>query len=208
VGAAIAGLTVISLSLFMGWVNWHPRISKAGKVALVTATIGIIGINCVRGVESNQEILWITSGARWVPAKNRDFISGSNSVVDDANGLIGEINRLAAPGDRLFVGPRDSRFTNYNDTFLYYLLPNLRPASRYLEMNPGAANRPGSGLAEQIAAADWLILTSRYDLWNEGNASRIPGSSVPNEVIRRRFCIHSEHGVWQLLRRCSARAIH
>jgi len=208
VGAAIAGLTVISVGGMLTSKKWYPRVSKAGTILLVMAVIALFGIGSARSVGENRDILRITSGDRWVPAKNRDFLSASNSVVSSANDLIREINRLALPGDKLFVGPRDSRFSNYNDTFLYYLLPTLRPASRYLEMNPGAANRSDSGLADQIASADWLILTSRYVRWNEPNASMIPGSSLPNEVVSRHFCIYSEHDVWQLLGRCAAREVH
>jgi hypothetical protein len=51
--------------------------------------------------------------------------------------LLDRIERIAAPGDRLFVGPADLRRTNYNDTFLYHLLPQLRAATYFLEMNPG-----------------------------------------------------------------------
>jgi len=120
-------------------------------------------------------------------------------------GLLDEINRLGGADERLFVGPRDLRFAISNDTFIYYLLPNLRPVSRYLEMNPGCANRPGSGLAADISNANWVILTSRYESWREPNASLVPGPGEPNEVVRREFCLVSQYGEWKLLHRCGGK---
>lgn len=208
VGAAVAGLTVVSLSILLMQANKHRGISAKGAASALLAASAVFGI--VSGVafarnvgKSSDAADRIVSTGRWVPAKD-GFFPGDKALTADANRLLSELNKLAAPGDTLFVGPRDLRFSNYNDTFFYYLLPHLQPVARYLEMNPGAANRPGSGLAEQIPAARWLILTSRYEPWPEPNASSIPGSPLPNDIVKRYFCVHSEHGVWQLLRRCAS----
>ena len=48
---------------------------------------------------------------------------------------------IARPGDKLFVGTGDLRKTPYSEAFLYYLLPQTRPGTRYIEMDPGVANR-------------------------------------------------------------------
>ena len=48
------------------------------------------------------------------------------------------------PGERLFVGTGDLRKTPYSEAYLYYLLPDLVPATYYIEMDPGVANAPGS----------------------------------------------------------------
>lgn len=112
------------------------------------------------------------------------------------------MNRVSPPGDKVFVGPSDLRLAIANDTFLYYLRPKLIPASRYLEMNPGCANRPGSGLAEQIAKADWIILDTGFDYAMEPSTARIPGPSAPNDVVQNHFCKLSQHDPWVLLRCC------
>jgi hypothetical protein len=91
------------------------------------------------------------------------------------------------PGPRLFVGPADLRRTNYNDTFIYYMLPRLQPATYFLEMNPGSANRPDSRLAKDIASADWLILNHGLDQWNEPNGSAKFASDAPMRVVRDQF---------------------
>jgi hypothetical protein len=91
------------------------------------------------------------------------------------------------PGQRLFVGNGDMRFTSYNDTFFYHLLPWLNPASYFLEFNPLSANRPNSRLARDVASADWLILDRSWDHWEEPNSSKQPGSNEPNEIVRAQF---------------------
>jgi hypothetical protein len=52
------------------------------------------------------------------------------------------------------------RRTNYNNTFLYYLLSQLTPATYFLEINPLSANRPGLRLSADVPSADWLIIGS------------------------------------------------
>jgi len=137
----------------------------------------------------------VTSGSRWFPVAQQSEARSAQVVVDAAG-------RLAKPGQSLFVGPVDLRRTNYNDTYVYYLLPKLRPASFYMEMNPQTANRPGSGLAHQLAVADWLILTRRYDSWPERNSSQTPGSAAPGRMVARHFCRVASSGGDVLLRRC------
>jgi hypothetical protein len=101
---------------------------------------------------------------------------------------------VSEPGDRLFVGPRDLRQTPYSDAFLYYLLPDLPPATRYIEMDPGVADAEGSGLAEDLASADVVILSRVWDAWVEPNDSREIGSDEPVRVLEDRFCLVGSYG--------------
>jgi hypothetical protein len=115
--------------------------------------------------------------------------------------LLAQVESLSHPGERLFVGPADLRRTNYNDTFLYHMLPKLRAATYFLEMNPGSANRTGSRLAADVRSADWLILNRVWDGWNEPNASRDYGSNVPNEVVQNEYGLRGEFGAYRLYQR-------
>jgi hypothetical protein len=108
----------------------------------------------------------------------------------------------ARPGESIIAGPVDLSRTNYNDSFFYYLFPELVPGTRYIEMDPGIANTEESGLADELRANDWLILSRSSDLWNEPNDSVIPGSQEPNEVVRDLYCMVTDAGSFQLLRRC------
>jgi 4-amino-4-deoxy-L-arabinose transferase-like glycosyltransferase len=118
--------------------------------------------------------------------------------------LIAELDRLSSPGERLLVGPADLRRTWYNDAFFYHLFPELPPATYYIEMDPGLADAPGSRLADDVASADWLILSRIWDGWLEPNASMDFGSDEPNQVVRDRFCLVGsfEDGLMELWRRC------
>lgn len=116
--------------------------------------------------------------------------------------VLAHLERASRAGDTLFVGPQDLRRTNYGPTYIYFLLPNLEPASYYMEMNPQTANREGSGLADELRAADWLVLTSEWDGWNEPNDSALFGPAEPNEVVRDRFCQRLESGFYRLYERC------
>jgi hypothetical protein len=138
----------------------------------------------------------------------RNFYYGSADAADAANELVADLSRLSEPGERLLVGPVDMRFTPYSDAFFYFLFPDLVPATRYIEMDPGVANRDDSGLADEVASADWLILSNVWSNWDEPNASRDPGSDEPNEVVEELFCEVGRYGdrdgaPWfHLMRRC------
>jgi hypothetical protein len=61
-----------------------------------------------------------------------------------------------------------------------------------------------------VASADWLILTSVGDQWQEPNASKRVGSPAPNDVVRSQFCVvraygvsdQNPQGIWRLYHRC------
>jgi len=70
----------------------------------------------------------------------------------------------------------------------------LDPATRYIEMDPGVANAEDSGLADEVADADVLILSSIRDDWNEPNDSDRFGPDEPNRVVQRDFCLVQSFG--------------
>lgn len=125
---------------------------------------------------------------RRFPYKRRDAVAAVNEMLPI-------VDRLTEPGERLIVGPGDLRKTSYSEAFLYYLLPDLVPGTRYIEMDPGVANAPGSGLADEIAAADVVILSTIRDDWNEPNDSLLFGPDEPNEVLARDFCLAGSFGI-------------
>jgi hypothetical protein len=141
------------------------------------------------------------SGARWLEHAGRRFPLEPR-LAAHLQPVLREVDRRAAAGDTLFVGPRDLRRTNYGDTFVYFLLPRLRPASYFTEMNPGVANAPGSPLARDLERADFLILTDRFDRWDEPNASALSGPAAPLRVVRDRFCRRLVSGTFELYERC------
>ena len=115
--------------------------------------------------------------------------------------LMTEITSDSAQGDRIYVGPRNTSRTVYNDTFLYYLLPQLTPSTYFLEMNPGTADSPGSRLADDVSSADVVVLTTRYDDWAASQALAT-GHSGPSVLDRTDFCLRNRYGPWELFLRC------
>ena len=142
-----------------------------------------------------------TAAATFVEHKGRSFPFRSPRQAQDVGMLLDRLDRLSASGERLFVGPGDLRRTNYNDTYIYHLMPKLAPATYFLEMNPLSANRPRSRLAADVESADWLVLNRSWDSWREANRSSEYGSNEPNAVIERDFEICGEFGGYLLFRR-------
>ncbi len=132
--------------------------------------------------------------------QGRPFAFGFPYAAEEADKLLTELERASVPGQRLFVGPGDLRLTNYCDTYIYYLEPQLRPATYFLEMNPGSANAPHSRLASDIAGADWVILNRRWDFLNELNRSTAFGSDEPNQIVRENFELWWQGGAYLLFR--------
>ena len=114
------------------------------------------------------------------------------------NAIVAATESYVRPGMRLFIGQVDLTHAVYNDTILYFLYPDLVPATYYLEMEPGTANRPGSRLADDIASADLLILTTRWDHWREPNGSSLPGSDAPTKVVETVFRLVAREGDYAL----------
>jgi hypothetical protein len=132
--------------------------------------------------------------AFFVALHGRSFPLSSVQTAFALGKMLDRLDALASPGDRLFVGPADLRRANYNDTFIYYLLPRLRPSTHFLEMNPQSANRPNSRLSADIASADWLVLNHELDTWKEPNESTKFSSDAPMRVVDAQFELCGRYG--------------
>jgi hypothetical protein len=108
--------------------------------------------------------------------------------------LLRAVDAHSRPGDRVIVGTGDLRRTPYIDSFLYYLLPKLRPGTRFIEMEPGITNRKGTALSDELRRADLVIVSKRWDHWDEPNDSMKPGDPEPARVFRDRFCRIGDYG--------------
>jgi hypothetical protein len=126
--------------------------------------------------------------------RGRRFPYKRDDAVAAVRELLPAVEDATEPGDRLIVGPGDLRKTPYDEAFLYHLLPDLVPGTRYIEMDPGVANAPDSELADELRAADVVILSTIRDDWHEPNDSRLFGSSEPGKVLADEFCIDGRFG--------------
>jgi hypothetical protein len=133
----------------------------------------------------------------------RVFYYGKPDRAAAANLVIAAAARISKPGQRLFVGPVDLRKTPYSDAYLYYMLPELVPATYYIEMDPGVANANGSRLPTDLESADVVILSAIWEDWSEPNDSRKVGSDASTKVLARDFChVGTYLGLYQLYRKC------
>ena len=93
---------------------------------------------------------------RFVVSNNgRSFIVASRNDQRDLVGLLRAVDGRTAPGERVFVGPSDLRRTNYNDTFLYFLLPELNPGSSTSRWTPGSRTRRRRGWRRTLRAISY-----------------------------------------------------
>jgi len=120
---------------------------------------------------------------------DRRFYFGNAALQRASQHAIDDLASESKPGERLLVGPADLSRTIYSDVVFYYLFPELTPATYFIEMDPGLADREGSRLASDVASADWLILTNFWTGWYEPNASIHFGSEAPNKVVADHFCL-------------------
>lgn len=139
-----------------------------------------------------------------VSRDDRRFYFGNTALQQSSQAAIDELDRLSKPGERLLVGPADLSRTIYSDVAFYYLFPELVPATYYIEMDPGLADKEGSSLADDVASADWVLLTNFWTGWYEPNASSNFGSDAPNQVVANQFCLvgNWENALVLLYRRC------
>ena len=172
---------------------WGVAVVAVGASVLAPAIV-------VEGLRDKLELVaadvdTVDNGGRWFPV---------TGFEPDAERAVDEVERLTRDRPRagLFVGPQDLRRTNYSDAYLYHLLPRLRPASYFLEMNPGTTNAAGSRLARDLRRAYVLVLSDNYDSWVEPNDSRRPGPKAPLDVVAQDFCETAHHGPYRVYRRC------
>lgn len=133
------------------------------------------------------------------------FWVGDPAVARAITAMMPELEARSEPGDRLFVGPGDLRRTIYADTYIYWLFSELEPATYYIEMDPGLADQAGSGLADDIASADFVVLTNTWGGWTEPNASNDFGSPEHNQAVADGFCLVAsyETNLVLLFERCA-----
>ncbi len=117
------------------------------------------------------------------------FWVGDPAVSSAIGEMIPDLEALSQPGDRLFVGPGDLSRTVYADTYVYWLFPELVPATYFIEMDPGLADAEGSGMAADIASADFEVLTNTWTGWSEPNGSADFGSPEHSQAVADNFCL-------------------
>jgi 4-amino-4-deoxy-L-arabinose transferase-like glycosyltransferase len=135
--------------------------------------------------------------------RGRIFYYGRKDYARAANKALKKVEEIAEPGDRLISAPLNLRVIPLNESFFYYLLPQLEPGTYYIEMDPGVSNARDSGLADEIRKADVLVLTTAWAYFSEPNAStNFIGPKEPNDVVRKQFCLIERYGPYRVFQKC------
>jgi hypothetical protein len=188
--------------------RWRPTFSPArlyvvSTVPLVALLVLLVPSFLVRDyADVSLETFGVSRQSHEIENKGRRFYYGNAEAANELGQLLPVANEIAQPGDRLVVGPGDLRKTPLSEAFLYHLLPQTRPGTYYIEMDPGVANADDSQLADDLEHADLVILSRVWDDFDEPNGSRKLGPSKPNRVLRERFCTVLDLHLYELLERC------
>jgi 4-amino-4-deoxy-L-arabinose transferase-like glycosyltransferase len=186
--------------------RWQPRVRIGVGLATVAGLLfAVLPFYTMRiyALHVRQTIGQLPPGLE-VRNGDRNFYLGDTRTAEASQALIDDLAAMSTPGERLLVGPVDLRHTVYSDAFFYYVFPDLTPATYYIEMDPGVANSADSGLAEEVASADWLVLTRFWSGWIEPNESIDFGPDLPNQIVEQQFCLvrSYEHDLARLYRKC------
>jgi len=139
-----------------------------------------------------------------VERDDRRFWFSDPFVASSLNQLVEDLDERSEPGDRIVVGTADLSRTVYSDVSIYFLFPELEPATYYIEMDPGLADAEDSGLAEDIESADFVVLTNFWSGWVEPNTSTRRRSQEHNQAVADNFCLveRYEDNLVLLFERC------
>lgn len=209
--AAFASLALVPVSFYSLGKRLLPENAPRAVVSCFAAVL-LLALLAPETLEAFRcdisDSLAVASSAQlWVEQNGRSFRFASEGQARATRRVLDQLQRMSREGERLFVGPADLRRTNYTDTFFYHLMPQLVPATYFIEMNPRSANRPGSRLATDMATADWLVLDRSLDSWHEANGSAELGPNEPNDVVRSQFILRGEFGAYQLYSRRTAESV-
>jgi hypothetical protein len=177
------------------WRRWRPSGAgwEAGVVA--TAALGLVMFAVCPFFTYRTYLLHtrVAVGDLPVPFEiERDghrFWVGDPAVQEAITAMMPDLDVRSEPGDRLFVGPGDLARTTYADTYIYWLYSELEPATYFIEVDPGLADAEGSGMAEDIESADFVVLTNTWGGWTEPNESSERRSDEHNQAVADHFCL-------------------
>jgi hypothetical protein len=212
--ADFVSVSILPLAIFtaLQWKTGEGMRSMRDAALAVATVVILIGVPTPEvSFYFRNELMAAIGGG--LPKSVFVTLHGRSFPVPDEEGavmlarMLNRLDTVTTRGERLFVGPADLRRTNCNDTFIYHMLPDLRPASYFLEMNPGSANRLNSRLANDVGSADWLVLDRALDITNEQNESAKFASDRPMQVINQQFHLVGQMGQWQIYRKKMAASL-
>jgi hypothetical protein len=180
----------------------RPTTAHARTFALAAVTIVVFfaGAEAIR-VPVYQQARSLFTGSHVasfrVTNAGRSFLLSEPQQAHDAQAIVTSVERIARPGESLFVGPQDLRTAGSSDVFLYFLLPALKPASYYMQVDPHTINEPSNRFVRELPRAQFLILKKTPP----APPSEL-GAPEANEIVAAHFCVDTTTPTYSLYSRC------
>jgi hypothetical protein len=200
--AVLAMLPVSASVLVRGDVAQRPATVHARTFALAAVAVVLFfaGAGAIR-VPVYQQVKDLLTGTHApsfrVSNAGRSFQLSEPQQAHDAQAIVAAADRLARPGGTLFVGPQDLRTAGASDVFLYFLLPGLKPASYYMQVDPHTINKPSNGFVRELPRAEFLVLKATPP----APAAEL-GPPTANEIVAARYCPKATTPTYVLYQRC------
>ena len=174
--------------------------SQGSRLALSSATLALLVLAATSTLAAASS--WNSSAT--VSFAGRSIPVADPSDGDAVNALLERLRQRVPPEGRVFLGSTDMSLPLFAPTSLYFLLHDFDISNYYLDLPPGVAEKDGSGLVQDVEAADALVLLRVDPTLSELLWPNVPpGSDAANDAVRRHFCPDSTFGALTLYLRCA-----
>lgn len=142
---------------------------------------------------------------------SREVTNGTNTIVAsdarvarDDRQVLAYLQVHGAVSQHIYISPIGLRHAMWDMTSMYFLL-QMRPGTRYLEMNPGVETRASvqRDIIHSLHTTTWVLLW-RGGFWYEPNASQKLGSPLLARYIPTHYRVVFNNHTYELLHRTGA----
>jgi hypothetical protein len=194
--------SLVAAFLAMGTLGGTTTRSRWVRFAAQGGVVALIVLGAPEWVSS--QIVANVSGALGAPYNRsyvvsnlgHQFTVGDPQLAASMKASLKLLDTIARPGQTVFVGNSDVRFTPYSDVELYYMLPQLKPSTYFVILYPDISLHHVKRYVLEISRADFLLLDSTYSGFAEPNESRMLGPEVEERAVRDHFCQVASYGAF------------
>jgi hypothetical protein len=194
--AVVTPLAVVRLARSWGRSGARPVLAGGAALALVLAALFAAPHRVTRPVVDSftadvAPAVTLTHDGRSLPLAPA-HAANLEAVLRDVDGI-------ARTTTTLFAGPLDWSHPAATDLSPYFLLPRLRQSAHQMEITPVVTTAPGSGLMQDLRAADVLVLIDNGDRWRQLFPYAAAEPARVDAFIAGHFCLMSRHGDYRVL---------
>jgi hypothetical protein len=186
--------------------SWITDAAHSARTALRGAGLAVLAMLCCVALEAQRQ-LWWTSAAE--PAMERATGIRVPAAGDWTTypALIAHVRDTTTPSETIFSGVADTSRLFVNDTMIYFLAAR-RPATRFMEMEPGLSNTD-RGQREIVAELERqhvrTIVLVRFTA-NEPNRTSVSnGVTTLDDYVARNFVVTRRFADYTVMVRSAVR---